>query len=120
MLYRIAADGLVLFHLAFIVFVMLGGLLLFKWPRLIGWHLPCAIWGVAVEALHLPCPLTHWENLMRHAAGQRGYGAGFIEHYLWPVIYPTGLTPTIQWGLAGLVLLVNVLIYGHVIKQRSA
>ncbi|WP_212627186.1 DUF2784 domain-containing protein [Pseudomonas sp. PP3] len=119
MLYRIAADGLVLFHLAFILFVLFGGLLLLKWRRLIGWHLPCAAWGVAVEFFHLPCPLTRWENLMRHAAGQSGYGAGFIEHYVWPIIYPAGLTPGIQLWLAGLVLLVNGVVYVQVIKRWS-
>ena len=119
MLYRIAADGLVLFHLAFILFVLFGGLLLLKWRHLIGWHLPCAVWGVAVEFFHLPCPLTRWENLMRHAAGQSGYGAGFIEHYVWPIIYPADLTPGIQLWLAGLVLLVNGVVYVQVIKRWS-
>ncbi|MGY2187809.1 hypothetical protein D3C81_650330 [compost metagenome] len=119
MLYRIAADGLVLFHLTFILFVLFGGLLVLKWRRLIWWHLPAAAWGVAVEFFHLPCPLTHWENLMRHAAGQSGYGGGFIEHYVWPVIYPAGLTPAIQLWLAGLVLLVNGVVYLRVIKQKS-
>ena len=57
---------------------------------------------------------------MRHAAGQSGYGAGFIEHYVWPVIYPAGLTPAIQLGLAGVVLAVNVLVYLRVIRQRTA
>jgi hypothetical protein len=117
MLYRIAADGLVLFHLSFIVFVLFGGLLVLRWRHLIGWHLSAAVWGVAVEAFHLPCPLTRWENLMRQAAGQTGYGGGFIEHYVWPIIYPAGLTPAIQLWLAGVVLLVNGLIYLRVIKQ---
>ena len=69
MLYRIAADGLVLFHLLFILFVLFGGLLVLKWRHLIWWHLPAAAWGVAVEVFHLPCPLTHWENL--HAPCRR-------------------------------------------------
>ncbi|MCK8669257.1 DUF2784 domain-containing protein [Pseudomonas azerbaijanoccidens] len=119
MFYRIAADGLVLFHLVFIVFVLFGGLLVLKWRHLIWWHLPAAAWGVAVELFHLPCPLTRWENLMRHAAGQSGYGAGFIEHYVWPVIYPAGLTPAIQLWQGALVLLVNGLVYLRLIKQWS-
>ncbi|HEF4762003.1 TPA: DUF2784 domain-containing protein [Pseudomonas putida] len=118
MLYRIAADGLVLFHLAFILFVLFGGLLVLKWRRLMGWHLPAAAWGVAVEFFHWPCPLTHWENLMRHAAGQSGYGDGFIEHYVWPIIYPTGLTPAIQLWLAAAVLVINGLVYLRVFRAR--
>lgn len=117
MLYRIAADGLVLFHLSFILFVLFGGLLAFKWRHLIWSHLPAAAWGVSVEVFHLPCPLTHWENLMRNAAGQTGYGGGFIEHYVWPIIYPAGLTPATQLGLAGVVLVINVLVYLRLIRQ---
>ena len=120
MLYRIAADGLVLFHLLFILFVLFGGLLLLKWRHLAWWHLPAAAWGVAVEVFHLTCPLTQWENLMRNAAGQVGYGGGFIEHYVWPVIYPAGLTPSIQLGLGGVVLAINVWVYVRVFRQRKS
>jgi hypothetical protein len=120
MLYRIAADGLVLLHLLFILFVLFGGLLVLKWRHLAWWHLPAAAWGVAVEVFHLTCPLTQWENLMRNAAGQVGYGGGFIEHYVWPVIYPAGLTPSIQLGLGGVVLLINVLVYVRVFRQRKS
>jgi hypothetical protein len=120
MLYRIAADGLMLFHLSFILFVLFGGLLVLKWRYLIGLHLPAAAWGVAVEFFHLPCPLTDWENRMRHGAGQSGYGGGFIEHYVWPVIYPAGLTAEIQVGLAVVVLVLNVLVYLRVIRQWTA
>jgi len=116
MLYRIAADGLVLFHLLFILFVLFGGLLVLKWRPLIWAHLPTAVWGVMVEVLHLYCPLTQWENLMRQSAGQNGYGGGFIEHYVWPVIYPAGLTPAIQLALGSVVLAINVLVYLQLIR----
>ena len=118
MFYRIAADGLVSFHLLFILFVLFGGLLVLKWRRLIWLHLPAATWGVAVEVFHLECPLTRWENLFRQAAGQGGYGEGFIEHYLIPLIYPAGLTPTIQLGFGALVLLLNLTVYLHLFKTR--
>ena len=117
MLYRIAADGLTLFHLAFIVFVVFGGLLVLKWPRVMPWHLPAAIWGVAVEVFHLPCPLTRWENLFRHLAGQDGYGGGFIEHYILTLIYPAGLTPNIQLVLCSLVLAINIAVYTRLIRR---
>lgn len=118
MLYRFAADSLVSLHLTFILFVLFGGLLVLKWPRLAWLHLPAATWGVAVEIFHLPCPLTDWENRMRHGAGQQGYGDGFIEHYLIPLIYPAGLTPQIQLGLGALVLLINALVYGRLWWRR--
>lgn len=117
MLLRIAADSLVLFHLCFILFVLFGGLLALRWRRVIWLHLPAAAWGMAVEFFHLPCPLTRWENLLRHLAGQEGYGAGFIEHYIIALIYPAGLTPQIQLGLGALVLLINIAAYTRLARR---
>lgn len=111
MLWRMAADALVLVHLGFILFVLLGGLLLLRWPRLFWLHLPAVVWSIVVECLHLGCPLTPWENQMRRMAGQAGYEGGFIEHYLIPLIYPAGLTPQIQLWLGAIVVLVNLIVY---------
>ena len=112
MLLRLAADALVLLHLVFILFVLGGGLLLLRWPRLAWLHLPAVAWGAVVELCHLLCPLTPWENQLRRAAGQAGYDGGFVEHYLIPLIYPAGLTSQIQLWLGALVLLVNGAVYG--------
>jgi hypothetical protein len=117
MLYRLAADSLVLFHLSFILFVLFGGLLALKWRPVIWLHLPAVAWGIAVEVLHLPCPLTRWENLLRHLAGQDGYGAGFIEHYILALIYPAGLTADIQLVLGAVVVAINVAVYGWLIRR---
>ncbi|UUY06602.1 DUF2784 domain-containing protein [Pseudomonas sp. J452] len=111
MILRIAADGVVLLHLGFILFVLFGALLVWRWPRLAWLHLPAVAWGAAVELLHLYCPLTPLENLLRQAAGQQGYSGGFVEQYLIPLIYPAGLTPQLQLWLGALVLLVNLPIY---------
>ncbi|MBH3337691.1 MULTISPECIES: DUF2784 domain-containing protein [unclassified Pseudomonas] len=120
MLWRMAADALVLVHLGFILFVLLGGLLLLRWPRLLWLHLPAVAWGIVVECLHLGCPLTPWENQLRRAAGQAGYEGGFIEHYLIPLIYPAGLTPQIQLWLGAIVVLVNLAVYAWLIwRWRS-
>lgn len=112
MLWRTAADALVLVHLAFILFVLGGGLLLLRWPRLAWLHLPAVAWGTLVELFHLACPLTPWENQLRRAAGQAGYDGGFVEHYLIPLIYPSALTAQLQLWLAVLVVLVNAAVYG--------
>jgi len=117
MFWRMAADALVVIHLGFILFVMLGGLLLLRWPSLIWLHVPAVAWGVIVECLHLGCPLTPWENQMRRMAGQAGYEGGFIEHYLIPLIYPAGLTPAIQLWLGAIVVLVNAAVYAWLIGR---
>ncbi|MGE1152512.1 DUF2784 domain-containing protein [Pseudomonas kitaguniensis] len=117
MLYRLAADSLVLLHLSFILFVLFGGLLALKWRPVLWLHLPAVAWGIAVEMLHLPCPLTRWENLFRHLAGQDGYGGGFIEHYILALIYPAGLTPNIQLMLGTVVVVINIAVYVRLIKK---
>ncbi|RCM87102.1 hypothetical protein PA57_04539 [Pseudomonas aeruginosa] len=118
MSYRLAADALVWLHLGFILFVLCGGLLLLRWPRLAWLHLPAVVWGCAVEFLGLPCPLTPWENRLRHAAGDAGYDGGFVEHYLLPLIYPAGLTPATQWMLGSIVLLFNLVVYLYLLRRR--
>ncbi len=117
MLYRLAADLLVLLHFSFIVFVIVGGLLVYKWHWVAWLHLPAAAWGAIVEYRGWICPLTPWENRLRQLAGQEGYNEGFIEHYLLPVIYPSGLTRDIQLTLAVIVVVINLLIYGVLIVR---
>ncbi len=105
------ANTLVLLHLAFIVFVVAGGLLV-AWRRRIAWlHLPAVAWGALVELRGWTCPLTPLENHFRALSGEAGYAGGFIEHYLLPLIYPASLTTAVQSALGGLALAVNLMIY---------
>ncbi|MDO9583293.1 MAG: DUF2784 domain-containing protein [Desulfomicrobium sp.] len=118
MAYHLAANAVLLLHLLFICLVMLGGLLVLRWPRFAMVHVPAAIWGVLVEAMGWYCPLTDLENALLALAGQAGYAGGFIERYLLAVIYPEGLTRETQIWLAGVVVVVNAAIYGWVLKKR--
>ena len=111
MIYRLAADGMLLLHLAFILFVISGGLLAIWKPRIIWLHLPAAIWGMLIEFIGWICPLTPLENHFRKLAGEGGYEGGFINHYLLPLIYPESLTFKTQYVLGGLVLIVNAVVY---------
>ena len=117
MFYSLMADAVVVFHLLYIVFVMSGALLALRWRGLILLHLPAVVWGMAVEFLHLYCPLTPLENSLRLKAGIAGYEGDFIGHYLLPLIYPAGLTPRIQIALGTLVLVVNLTAYLLVIQR---
>jgi hypothetical protein len=110
--HALAADLLVVLHLCFILFVVVGGLLVLRWPRLVWAHLPAAVWGVLIELGGWICPLTPLENLLRRSAGEAGYAGGFIEHYILPLVYPPGLTRSIQVGLGIAVLTLNALAYG--------
>ncbi len=118
MFYAFAAQAVLLLHLGFIGFVMLGGWLAIRHPAWAAVHLPAAAWGAYVELSGRICPLTVWENALRVRAGQAGYQGGFIEHYLLAIIYPAGLTRTVQLGLAALVIGVNAAVYRRVLRNR--
>lgn len=105
------ANALVLLHLAFILFVVAGGLLVAWKPSLAWLHVPAVAWGALIEFMGWICPLTPLENHFRRLAGETGYESGFIEHYLLPLIYPEMLTAGMQYVLGALVLAINFLIY---------
>ena len=111
MIYSFLADLLVVFHLVFILYVMAGALLIFKWPKTLWLHLPACFWGMTVEFTGWICPLTPWEIQLRIPAGEEGYTGSFIEQYLIPIIYPIGLTREVQMVLGGTVLIVNLSLY---------
>jgi hypothetical protein len=116
----VLADGILLLHLAFVVFVVLGGLLAVRWPKMAWLHLPAAIWGVAVEMFGWYCPLTPLENALRERAGGAAYDGDFIARYLLPVLYPEGLTRPAQIVLGAIALLLNVAVYTYVWRRRQS
>jgi uncharacterized membrane protein YhhN len=116
--YRVLADLVLVLHLAFILFVVLGGLLVLRWRRLIWLHAPSAIWGVVIEFMGWPCPLTPLEKHLRRLAGEEAYQGDFIEHYLTSIIYPSGLSRGTQFLLGMAVLLINTVIYIRFFRSR--
>jgi hypothetical protein len=117
---RVLADLVVGLHFAFVVFVVAGGLLVLRWPKVAFVHLPAAVWGAAIEFAGWICPLTPLENSLRRQAGEAGYSTGFVEHYILPLLYPSALTRESQLLLGFLVLTVNVGIYVYVLRRSKA
>jgi len=118
MAYRLLADIITVLHLAFVAFVLLGGFLVLRWRRSIWIHGPAVLWGAVVEWAGWVCPLSPLENWLRLKGDVRGYAGGFVEHYLVPVLYPEALTPGIQVALGGLVIAVNLMVYGYALRVR--
>jgi hypothetical protein len=114
------ADLVVILHFAFVLFVIFGGLLVLRWPRLAYVHLPVALYGALIELVGWICPLTPLEKRLRESAGLQGYHGGFVEHYILPVLYPAGLTRGVQWVLGMLVLGINLVIYAFVARKGSS
>jgi Protein of Unknown function (DUF2784) len=116
-LYRLAADAVLLLHLAFVAFVVLGGFLVLRWRKLAWAHLPAVAWGVLVEFSGWICPLTPLEIVLRQAAGDAAYAGDFVEHYIVALLYPESLTRDAQVTLGVAVVLLNAVIYGAVLRQ---
>ncbi|HEX5085878.1 MAG TPA: DUF2784 domain-containing protein [Blastocatellia bacterium] len=117
MIYRALADFVVLIHMAFVLFVAIGGLLVFKWRRVAWFHIPAALWGALIEFAGWVCPLTPLENWLRRRGGEAGYQTGFIEHYILPLIYPAPLSRGLQVVLGLLVLGFNLAIYWRIWRR---
>ena len=116
--YRLLADAVLLTHAAFVAFVMLGGLLALRWPKFAWVHLPVVAWGAGIEFTGGICPLTPLENHLRTLAHQQGYPGGFVEHYVFGLLYPGGLTRNLQLGLGLLVIVVNVIVYAWIWRRH--
>jgi hypothetical protein len=119
MTYRALADLVLVVHFAFVLFVILGGVLALRWPRVAWIHLPIALYGAAVEFAGFVCPLTPLEVGLRQRGGQAGYAGGFIDHYITAAIYPTGLTRHVQFILGAALVVLNVVVYSVWWRRRA-
>lgn len=119
MITRFLADVIVLVHLAFILFVAAGGLLVLRWPRLAWMHVPAVVWGALIELAGWICPLTPLENRLRASAGDAAYPGGFIDRYIMPIVYPAGLTRGLQLTLGVAVIAVNLVVYSSLVLRRK-
>ena len=113
-----AADLVVAFHVAFVIFVTLGSLLVLQWRWLMWLHVPAAVWGIAIEFGGWVCPLTPLEHYLRQRSGVAAYRGDFIEHYILPLLYPVRLTRGSQVLLGGLALAVNMFVYWRVLRAH--
>lgn len=117
MIYKLLADLVFLVHLGFVLFVVLGGIAVWRVPTLAWLHVPAVIWGALIEFAGWICPLTPWEQSLRLLAGEKGYSGGFVDNYLVPILYPQGLTRDVQIVLGLLVLLINGIAYSIILRQ---
>ena len=117
--YRLLADLVVLVHFAFVLFVILGGFLVARRRRVMLFHLAAAIWAAFIEFSGWICPLTPLENRLRAKSGSDSYDSDFVAHYILPILYPEGLTRETQIALGTVVIMINLVIYGWILRYKS-
>jgi len=116
---RILATAVVVVHMAFVAFVVAGGVLALRWPRLAWVHLPAAVWGALIALGGFVCPLTPLENWLRVRGGGTAYETGFLEHYLLPILYPGAMTRSLQIATGAFVIAVNLLVYWRIVRRHA-
>jgi len=119
MVYHALSNLVLIAHLAFVLFVVLGGFLVLKWKSLAWIHVPAFLWGALIELAGWVCPLTPLENWLREKDGGLVYRTGFIEHYILPLLYPATLPRSSQIFLGLLVLSVNLGLYGWILWRTA-
>jgi hypothetical protein len=117
MMYRILAELVLIIHFCFVLFVVLGGLLVLRWPSILWLHLPAFMWGILVQCFFWACPLTPLENWFRCSGGEVEYSGGFVEHYISAILY-ANVSREFQAMLGLLLIGVNVLVYSLVFIRR--
>lgn len=120
MQYRLLADAVLVVHLAFVLWVALGCLVVWRWPRGVFLHIPAVAWGAWIELSGSICPLTYMEVDFRQRGGQAGYSGGFIDHYITGCLYPDGLTREMQIGVGVVLLALNMFVYWRLFKRQRA
>jgi len=118
--WRLAADAVMLVHFSFVVFVLLGGFLAWRWPRAVAFHVGAVVYGVVILVVGFTCPLTPVEKSLRLQAGDAGYDGGFVEHYVVRMLYPGELTALVQAGMVVGLLLVNVAAYTVTLRRHRS
>ena len=116
-MYEYLAYITLLVHLIFILFVIFGGFLFFIFSKIIYLHIPALFWGIYIEFTNSICPLTYLENWFLFKGDLTTYSNSFINNYILVFIYPKDLTADIQFYLGIALIIINILIYGFIIKN---
>jgi len=119
-MYEFLATLTLIIHFLFIIFVIFGGLLFFVKAWTLYFHIPAFIYGAYVEFTQSICPLTYLENYFLTKANLASYSTSFIQNYLYAIIYPINLTKQIQISLGIILIIINLIIYGFIIKRKKS
>ena len=117
---HVLATAVVALHVAFVAFVVLGGLWVLRRPRAAFAHLAAVAWALYIEWSGAICPLTPLENSLRSAAGLEAYAGDFVAAYVFPLLYPDGLTRGAQLVIGAVVLAINVAVYLVLLRRRRS
>lgn len=104
--YRILADVAMTAHFLFLVYLVVGGFVAWRWPKTWFAHAAVAVYGLVITLYGFTCPLTPLEHDFRRRAGEEGLEpTGFIDTYIEGIVYPERYAATAQWAVAAVVVI---------------
>jgi len=125
MAWGVLADAVMVVHFAFILFVIAGGMLAWRWHWIAWPHGAALVWALAAITVGVSCPLTGLEKHLLSRAGESGYDGGFIDRYLEGVIYPSERAGELRLAIGAVVVgsylvLVRRLVHTHPSREARA
>ena len=109
--WRVVAAGLAALHVAYVVYVLFGALLVLVWPRSIWIHLAAVAWAGGTMIGNLGCPVTTWEKDALRRAGRDPYPEGFLQHHVLRRVFPADNARRNHVLLGLFALAVNAFLY---------
>lgn len=117
MKYRLLARLMITIHVAYVVFVVFGSLLVFRWPSLVWVHLAAVLWAFLTLAFDLGCPITPWEKSAWRRAGVEPYAEGFLQHHILRTRFSAEHSRRNHILIGVIVLIVNAGVYALVFSK---
>lgn len=117
MTWRLLARAVAAVHVSYVVFVMLGSLLVLRWPALLGVHLLAVVWAGATMIFDLGCPLTPWEKTFWKRGGREPYEEGFLQHHVLRTRFDPASSRRNHILLGAFVLTLNAIVYLVVLRR---
>jgi hypothetical protein len=115
--WRVLARGVATLHVAYVVFVVFGALLVLLWRPLMWVHLAAVVWAIATMGFDLGCPLTPWEKTAWTRGGRVPYDEGFLQHHVLRTTFDPAKSRRNHVMLAVFVVVLNVIIYWVILRR---
>lgn len=115
MTWRALARTVAALHVAYVVFVVLGSLLVLLWPGLMWIHVAAVAWAGLTMIFDLGCPLTPWEKRFWRLGGVEPYEEGFLQHHVLRTRFAPGNVRRNHVVLGAAALGLNAIVYAVVL-----
>lgn len=116
----VAADTVLVLHVAFAAFAIGGAFLLYVDPQYAMLHVPVVLWVSVVNLAKWTCPLTPLEQWLRTESGRESYEGSWTRRYCEPIIRPFGMPRRLELVAGISILAWNGMVYAMILYGMAA